>query len=129
MKKQRQHYALDYKRRIVAEYLSGTISVDNLAKREDLVRSQIYTRRVQLERRERMSRIERIAETEGVSIEQARTRRGTRRDPAKARPDDAGKRPFKKTPAELCARERTQRSPVHYPGARAALPRTDVISW
>lgn len=72
MKKQRQSYDLDYKRRIVAEYLSGTIPAEDLAKREGLVRGQIYKWRVQLERRERMARIETIAETEGVSIEQAR---------------------------------------------------------
>lgn len=72
MKKSRQQYDLDYKRRIVAEYLSGTIPAEDLAKREGLVRGQIYKWRVQLERRDRMSRIETIAETEGVSIEQAR---------------------------------------------------------
>jgi transposase-like protein len=72
MKKQRQRHDFDYKRRIVGEYLSGTISADDLAKREGLVRGQIYKWRVQLERRERMARIDTIAETEGVSIEQAR---------------------------------------------------------
>ncbi len=72
MKKPRQHHDLDTKRRIVTEYLSGTISADELAKREGLVRGQIYQWRVQLERRDRMHRIETIAETEGVSIEQAR---------------------------------------------------------
>jgi len=71
MKKNRQQYDLDYKRRIVQEYLNGT-SADELAKREGLVRGQIYKWRVQLERRDRMARIETIAETEGVSIEQAR---------------------------------------------------------
>jgi transposase-like protein len=72
MKKQRQRHDFDYKRRIVTEYLSGTISADDLAKREGLVRGQIYKWRVQLERRERMARIETIADTEGVSLEQAR---------------------------------------------------------
>lgn len=72
MKTDRKQYDLDYKRRIVQEYLSGTISADDLARREDLVRGQIYKWRVQLERRNRMARIETIAETEGVSIEQAR---------------------------------------------------------
>ena len=72
MKKPRQQYDLDYKRRIVAEYLSGAISADALAKREDLVRGQIYKWRVPLERRVRTERIETIAETEGVSIEQAK---------------------------------------------------------
>ena len=72
MKKQRQHYELDYKRRIVQEYLAGVVSAEELARREGLERGQIYKWRVQLERRERLSRIETIAETEGVSIEQAR---------------------------------------------------------
>lgn len=71
MKKDRQQYDLDYKRRIVQEYLNGTLAED-LARREGLVRGQIYKWRVQLERRNRMARIETIAETEGVSIEQAR---------------------------------------------------------
>jgi transposase-like protein len=72
MKKSRQQYDLDYKRRIVAEYLAGTTSAEDLAKREGLIRDQIYKWRVQLERRDRMARIETIAETEGVSLEQAR---------------------------------------------------------
>ena len=71
MKKDRQPYDLDYKRRIVQEYLNGTMAED-LARREGLVRGQIYKWRVQLDRRNRMARIETIAETEGVSIEQAR---------------------------------------------------------
>ena len=72
MKKSRQQYDLDYKRRIVAEYLAGTTSAEDIARREGLVRGQIYKWRVQLERRARAERIEAIAETEGVSIEQAR---------------------------------------------------------
>jgi transposase-like protein len=72
MKKSRQQYDLDYKRRIVAEYLSGATAAEDIAKREGLVRGQIYKWRVQLERRARTERIETIAETEGVSIEQAR---------------------------------------------------------
>jgi transposase-like protein len=72
MKKQRHHYELDYKRRIVQEYLAGVIPAQELARREGLERGQIYKWRVQLERRDRLSRIETIAETEGVSVEQAR---------------------------------------------------------
>ena len=75
MKKQRHHYELDYKRRIVQEYLAGVIPAQELARRESLERGQIYKWRVQLERRDRLSRIETIAETEGVSIEQARRMR------------------------------------------------------
>ena len=72
MKKQRHHYELDYKRRIVQEYLAGVIPAQELARREGLERGQIYKWRVQLERRDRLSRIETMAETEGVSVEQAR---------------------------------------------------------
>ena len=82
MKNDRQHYDLDYKRRIVAEYLSGTISAEALAQREGWVRGRIYKWRVQLERRDRISRIEVIAETEGVSIEQARKIRELEEEPA-----------------------------------------------
>lgn len=72
MKKQRQYYDIAYKRQIVAEYLSGTITAEALARREDLERGQIYKWRVQLERRDRQERIVEIADAEGVSIEQAR---------------------------------------------------------
>jgi transposase-like protein len=72
MKKQRLAYDLDYKRRVVAAYLSGAISADDLAKREGLVRGQICKWRVQLENRDRHERIAEIADTEGVGIEQAR---------------------------------------------------------
>jgi transposase-like protein len=72
MKKSRQQYDLDYKRRIVAEYLSGTVTAEHLARRESLVRGQIYKWRVQLERHDRLNRISTIVETEGVSVEQAR---------------------------------------------------------
>lgn len=72
MKKTREYHSTDYKRRIVAEYLGGTISADDLAKREGLVRGQIYKWRTQLENRDRNERITEIADTEGVSIEQAK---------------------------------------------------------
>jgi transposase-like protein len=57
--------------RIVQEYLVGVVSAQELARREGLERGQIYKWRVQLERRERLSHIETLVETEGVSIEQA----------------------------------------------------------
>lgn len=50
----------------------GMLSWQELAQREGLERGQIYKWRVQLERRDRLERIETIADTEGVSIEQAR---------------------------------------------------------
>lgn len=72
MKKRRTNYDVDYKRRIVAEYLSGAISAQALAEREGLDRGQIYKWRAQLDQRARHERIETIADDEGVSLEQAR---------------------------------------------------------
>lgn len=42
MKKTRHYHSIDDKRRVLTEYLSGTISADDLAKREGLIRDQIY---------------------------------------------------------------------------------------
>ena len=72
MKKSRKSYELDYKRQIVGEYVSGRASAEAIAKREGLVRGQIYKWRVQLDQQQREERIETIAESEGVSIDQAR---------------------------------------------------------
>ena len=74
--KRKKAYDLDYKLQIVAEYLAGKVSAAEISKREGLIqgliRGQIYKWRVHLERRERLERIDAIAESEGVSIEQAR---------------------------------------------------------
>ena len=70
--KRKKAYDLDYKRQIVTEYLAGNVSAEEISKREGLIRGQIYKWRVQLERRERLERIDAIVEGEGVSIEQAR---------------------------------------------------------
>jgi transposase-like protein len=72
MKNSRKSYELDYKRQIVGEYVSGKTSAGEIAKREGLVRGQIYKWRVQLDQHRREERVERIAQTEGVSIDQAR---------------------------------------------------------
>jgi transposase-like protein len=69
MKKARTNYDLDFKRRLIAEYLSGAISAQVLADREGLDRGQIYKWRVQLDQRARNERIEAIAEDEGMSLE------------------------------------------------------------
>ena len=58
-RKPKRHYDLEYKQRIVAD-------------REGLERGQIYKWKVQLSDLERENRIETIAETEGVSLDQAR---------------------------------------------------------
>lgn len=70
--KPRKNYDLDYKRRIVQEYLRGEITAKALADREGIERGQIYNWKVQLEIRARHARIEDIADTEGVSLDQAR---------------------------------------------------------
>lgn len=71
-KKLIRHYDLEYKRRIIAEYLAGAITTAALAAREGLERGQIYKWKVQLENLARGERIETIVATEGVSLDQAR---------------------------------------------------------
>lgn len=71
-KKFKKQYDLDYKRRIVQEYLQGGIKSADLAAREGLDRAQIYKWKIQFDNRQRNDRIDAIADEEGVSIEQAR---------------------------------------------------------
>lgn len=71
-KKSRKIYDLEYKRRIVQEYLQGGIKSADLAKREGIDRAQIYKWKIQLDNRARGERIESIVESDGVSVEQAR---------------------------------------------------------
>lgn len=72
MKKSRKRFDLEYKRRIVQEYLSGTRSARDIAEAEGLDVGQIYNWKTQLENRAKVDRIEEIQSTEGVSFEQAR---------------------------------------------------------
>lgn len=104
MKKSSKHYEFDYKRQIVGEYMSGKISAEDLAQREGLERGQIYKWRVQLDQRQREERIETIAQTEGVSIDQAR--QGSR-----AR-DQAGSVVMRQTPNNPLVPTRTGEAPV-----------------
>ena len=71
-KKPHRHHDLDYKRRIVQEYLQGDIKSAALAEREGLDRAQIYKWKIQLDNRQRNERIDAIAEEEGVPLDQAR---------------------------------------------------------
>lgn len=71
-KKPRKQYDLEYKRRVVQEYLGGDVTAKALAEREGLEPGQIYTWKVQLAERARDARIEEIADTKGVNFEQAR---------------------------------------------------------
>ena len=71
-KKSKKHYDLEYKRQIVQEYLQGGIKSAALAEREGIERGQIYKWKIQLDNLARGERIEEIADTEGVSLDQAR---------------------------------------------------------
>jgi len=72
LKKTHRHHDLEYKRRIVQEYLQGSIKSAVLAEREGIERGQIYKWKIQLENRARGERIEAISLEEGVSLDQAR---------------------------------------------------------
>jgi transposase-like protein len=71
-KKPKKHYDLEYKRRIVQKYLQGNIKSAALAEREGIERGQIYKWKIQLDNLARAGRIEEIADTQGVSLDQAR---------------------------------------------------------
>jgi transposase-like protein len=71
-KKSKKQYDLDYKRRIVQEYLRGEIRSADLAAREGLDRAQIYKWKIQFDNHQRNDRIDAIADEEGVSLDQAR---------------------------------------------------------
>ena|ERR1700737_1279393 len=71
-KKSKKHYDIEYKRRIVQEYLQGGIKSAALAEREGIERAQIYKWKIQLDNQARSERVDEIADTEGVSFEQAR---------------------------------------------------------
>jgi transposase-like protein len=70
-KKPKQHYDLEYKRRIVQEYLQGGIKSAALAEREGIERGQIYKWKIQLDNLARQDRVEELVES-GASAEQAR---------------------------------------------------------
>jgi transposase-like protein len=72
-KKNRKKYDLEYKRKIVGEYLEGKLTAHQIAEREGLVPGQIYNWRVQMETRARHERVESIqAENPQSTLEQAK---------------------------------------------------------
>jgi len=72
-RKPRTNYDLEYKRRIVDEYLSGRASVQELTAREGLMGGQIYKWRVQLDERKRSERLGQIQdENPEVTLAQAK---------------------------------------------------------
>lgn len=71
MKKTRKSYDLEYKKRVVSEYLAGTTSAEEIARREGLERFQIYSWKSQLERRGKTERFEELT-SQGSSPEDVR---------------------------------------------------------
>jgi len=70
-KKPRKQYDIEYKRRIVQEYLQGEIKSAELAAREGIDRGEIYKWKTQLENLTRRDRVDELVEG-GASVEQAR---------------------------------------------------------
>ncbi len=71
--RKRDHYELEYKKRIVDEFLGGELSAKKIADREGLIPAQIYKWRTQLENRKRSDRLDQIQiEEPGITLEQAR---------------------------------------------------------
>jgi transposase-like protein len=72
-KKTRRQYDIEYKRKVVQEYLEGKLTAKQLAERENLDIGQIYHWRIQVENRARHERVEAIqAESPQSTLEQAR---------------------------------------------------------
>lgn len=72
MGKQRRRFNLEYKRRIVEEYLTGNVSAAEVAEREGITAGIVYRWKTQLENRAKLDRIEVIQEEQGCSLDQAR---------------------------------------------------------
>ena len=58
MKKTRNYHTIEYKKKLVDEYISGTSTVEVIAEREKLDRAMIYKWKAQLENKSRTERIE-----------------------------------------------------------------------
>ena len=72
-KTNRKKYDLEYKRKIVQEYLDGQLTAQQIAEREGLIPGQIYNWRVQVENRTRHERVEAIqVENPQTTLEQAK---------------------------------------------------------
>lgn len=64
MKKTRNYHTIEYKRKLVEEYVSGTTTVEAIAAREKIERAMLYKWKAQLENRAREERVEKL-ENEG----------------------------------------------------------------
>lgn len=61
-KKSRRAFDREYKKRIVSEYLEGSLSAQQIADREGVERFQIYSWKSQLEARDKKERFEELTE-------------------------------------------------------------------
>lgn len=75
MKKERRKFSLEYKRKIVEEYLSGNSSAAQIAEREGLEAQNIYSWKTRFEALAKVERIETIQAEQSCSPEQARKMR------------------------------------------------------
>jgi transposase-like protein len=72
MRREKRHFDLEYKKRIVAEFLTGDLKAKEIAQREGITVAFIYRWKIQLENREAMERISGLQQEEGYSPAQAR---------------------------------------------------------
>ena len=70
-KSTRKSYDLEFKRRVVSEYISSGRSAAEIAKAEGLETGHIYSWKTQLEQRDRLEKIESLVD-EKTSLDQAR---------------------------------------------------------
>lgn len=70
-KKSRRSYPLEYKQKLVEEYLSGSSNAQEIAEREGILPGQIYRWKTQLEERAQLDRVDEL-EREGMSPAEAR---------------------------------------------------------
>lgn len=70
-KQSRKKYDLEYKRRIVEEYVSGVKTAAEIAIAEGLETVQIYSWKTQLEQRDRLEKVEALVDGQ-TSLEQAK---------------------------------------------------------
>lgn len=71
-KRSRRSFDLEFKKRVVQEYLRGEESAQVISEREGLEQGQIYRWKIQLEEKSREERIGVLASEPGASPEQAR---------------------------------------------------------
>jgi len=71
MKKSRRKWPLEFKKRMVGQYLSGERTAQEIAAEHDLDTAHIYTWKTQLERLEKAERIGELEST-GMSPDEAR---------------------------------------------------------